>query len=594
MASFSAAFPYLSRDPFAALTGLVGLVFVLVLLFDFDISKNEDRNNHAARCLQRARWAALTVPAVVAAFLLLELPAGSPARYSVAASSLIAQVLFLHWAVNGRLKWRIVAAAFTLWALALMLFWPSVQVIAVLVSLTSFISFLMIPRKPNKQGREDHWWDMLGDHPGRILFATFFLLSLAGTLLLMIPASTQGGTIELIDAVFTAVSAVCVTGLIVLDTPNDFTLLGQIFILLLIQLGGLGIMSITTIALQVMGRRLSLRHERLLVAMTDTSHQDLLQALATILKFTLVAEVLGALFLSLLFYAEGDPISQAIWRGLFTAVSAFCNAGFALQTDSLIPYQSNPWVLHIVAGLIVSGGMAPATSLMVPRWLSRKPVPIAPRLALITTVILLAGGTFFVLAFEWNGVLGGLSLSDKIQNAWFQSVTLRTAGFNSVDIASISGPMFLIMTAFMFIGGSPGGTAGGVKTTTISILALTFWSNITNRNQIIFQNRRIQSATIYRAITVLGAGGAIWFGVVLMLQVTQEIPARDLIFEATSALATVGLSTGATSLLDAIGKVIIIFAMFAGRIGPITLFMLLNDEQAIADNRHPMISVSIT
>jgi trk system potassium uptake protein TrkH len=387
---------------------------------------------------------------------------------------------------------------------------------------------------------------------------------------------------------------VCVTGLVVLDTPNDFTLVGQIFILLLIQLGGLGIMSITTVALQAMGRRLSLKHERLLASMTDTNHQDLIRALATILKFTLLAEGLGALSLTMLFYASGDQFSQALWRGLFTAVSAFCNAGFALQTDSLIPYQANPFVLHIVAGLIVFGGMAPATSLIVPKWVRGKPVPISARIALITTVALLIAGTFFVLAFEWNGVLGGLSIVDKIQNAWFQSVTLRTAGFNSVDIANISSPTLLIMIAFMFIGGSPGGTAGGVKTTTIGILAMTFWSNVTNQNQIITQNRRIHSGTIYRAVTVLVSGMAIWFVVVLMLQVTQEISSRDLIFEATSAIGTVGLSTGATPLLDEIGKVIIIIAMFAGRIGPITLFMLLNDDQAVSDTRHPVESVSIT
>jgi trk system potassium uptake protein TrkH len=150
------------------------------------------------------------------------------------------------------------------------------------------------------------------------------------------------------------------------------------------------------------------------------------------------------------------------------------------------------------------------------------------------------------------------------------------------------------MIAFMFIGGSPGGTAGGVKTTTIGILAMTFWSNISNQNQIITQKRRIHSGTIYRAVTVVDAGAAMWFLVILMLEVTQEISSRDIIFEATSALGTVGLSTGATPLLDEIGKVIIIIAMFVGRIGPITLFMLLNDEQAVSDTRYPIETVSIT
>jgi trk system potassium uptake protein TrkH len=594
VASYITAFPYLSTSPFAALTGSVGLVFVAAMLFDFDIRITGERSNHVERCLQRARWAALTVPAVVVVSLPLELSASSPALYIFAASSLIAQSLFLHWAVKMRSKPRIALSAIGILAIVLLLLWPSAMSVAGMVGIVSLINLMMIPSYRNILEREDHWWDVLVNHPGRILFTTFFILCTVGSLLLTVPASTENGAIDLVDAIFTSVSAVCVTGLVVLDTPNDFTLVGQIFILLLIQLGGLGIMSITTVALQAMGRRLSLKHERLLASMTDTNHQDLIRALATILKFTLLAEGLGALSLTMLFYASGDQFSQALWRGLFTAVSAFCNAGFALQTDSLIPYQANPFVLHIVAGLIVFGGMAPATSLIVPKWVRGKPVPISARIALITTVALLIAGTFFVLAFEWNGVLGGLSIVDKIQNAWFQSVTLRTAGFNSVDIANISSPTLLIMIAFMFIGGSPGGTAGGVKTTTIGILAMTFWSNVTNQNQIITQNRRIHSGTIYRAVTVLVSGMAIWFVVVLMLQVTQEISSRDLIFEATSAIGTVGLSTGATPLLDEIGKVIIIIAMFAGRIGPITLFMLLNDDQAVSDTRHPVESVSIT
>jgi trk system potassium uptake protein TrkH len=190
--------------------------------------------------------------------------------------------------------------------------------------------------------------------------------------------------------------------------------------------------------------------------------------------------------------------------------------------------------------------------------------------------------------------LAGLSFFDKIQNAWFQSVTLRTAGFNSVDIAAVTSPTFLIMICFMFIGGSPGGTAGGVKTTTIGILALTFWTNITNRKNIIIQNRKIRSATIYQAITVVVSGIVIWLAAVLMLEATQQISARDIIFEATSAIATVGLSTGATSQLDEIGKIIIIIAMFVGRIGPITLFMLLSDEQTSTSSQYLDVKISLT
>jgi trk system potassium uptake protein TrkH len=594
IASYAAAFPHLSTDPFAALAGTVLLIFLANALLDFSIISAGEPSNHAQRCFQRARWAALTVPAVVAVSLLLKASFNSPAAYVAAASSIIAQSLFLHWSLTIKSKRHIALSLLGISAILFCLHKFSATGVIGIAVFFSLISLLMMPRYRGILAQEEHWWAVLVNHPGRILFTTFFSLCMMGSLLLAIPASTGNGAIEFIDAVFTSVSAVCVTGLIVLDTPNDFNLIGQIFILLLIQLGGLGIMSITTVALHAMGRRLSLKHERLLVSMTDTSHKDLIRSLSTILKFTFFAEGLGVIFLTISFCWRGDQFIQALWRGVFTAVSAFCNAGFALQSDSLITYQSNPLVLHIVAGLIVFGGMAPATSLVVPRWVTGKSIPIPARIALITSVVLLITGTFFVLVFEWNGVLSDLSIIDKIQNAWFQSVTLRTAGFNSVDIAKISSPTFLIMIAFMFIGGSPGGTAGGVKTTTIGILAMTFWSNISNQNQVITQNRRIHSRTIYRAVTVVISGAAIWFFVILMLEVTQEISSRDLIFEATSALGTVGLSTGATPLLDEIGKVIIIIAMFVGRIGPITLFMLLNDEQAVSDTRYPVESLSIT
>ncbi|MFO7913692.1 MAG: potassium transporter TrkG, partial [Desulfotignum sp.] len=337
------------------------------------------------------------------------------------------------------------------------------------------------------------FWEIFLSHPARVLVVTFLGLCTMGTLLLLLPIAAENRAIGFVDAAFTAVSAVCVTGLIVLDTPNDFTGYGQFFILVLIQLGGLGIMGITTVGLHTMGRRLSLTHERVLASIADTSHKDLVHSLITILKFTFAAEGMGAIMLTFLFYTAGDTAAQAAWRGIFTAVSAFCNAGFALQSDSLMSYHTKPLVLHTVAILIIFGGMAPATSLVIPRWLSGKNVPIPARIALTASIVLLVLGTVFIMAFEWGGLLAGLSIPDKIQNAWFQSVTLRTAGFNSLDIAAIAHPTFLFMLVFMFIGGSPGGTAGGVKTTTIGILAMTFFANITNRKEVILQNRRISA-----------------------------------------------------------------------------------------------------
>ena len=595
LAGYGAISPFLATSPFVALAVSVCLIYVGTVLLQFNARRTGNQTTHPERCLQRARCGALAVLAVAALSIMFAPATNDLALYCMATAAFIAQGLFLHWAVTAKSWWRIVSSVISISAVGLFLEMLSVQHFNALIVLLSLGGILMMPparEKPLTQ--EEQWWEALLNHPARILIATFFILCLFGSVLLSMPAATTRGTISLIDAAFTSVSAVCVTGLIVLDTPNDFTFMGQGFILILIQLGGLGIMSITTVALHAMGRRLSLKHEKLLTSMTDTSHQDLISSLGVILKFTAIVESVGMILLAITFYFSGDTPAQAIWRGMFTAVSAFCNAGFALQSDSLIPYQANPFVLHTVASLIIFGGMAPATSLVIPRWLAGKVVPIPAKIALVVTSVLLICGTIFILIFEWNGVLSGFSLVDKCQNAWFQSVTLRTAGFNSVDIVNISGPSFLVMLFFMFVGGSPGGTAGGVKTTAIGILAMTFWANITNQKQIVTQRRRIHVETVYRAVTVVIAGAAIWCLVVMMLEVTQSINSRDLIFEATSALGTVGLSTGATPLLDEIGKVIVIIAMFVGRIGPVSLFMLLNDEQAASDTRYPVERVSIT
>ena len=453
--------------------------------------------------------------------------------------------------------------------------------------------FLLSGPISTSDGREK-WWESLFYHPARLLLLTFLFLCFLGTLFLVIPASTRPGHIALVDAAFTSVSAVCVTGLVVLDTPEMFTGLGQALILLLIQLGGLGIMSIAAVALQAMGRRLSIRHERVLTRLGDTAHKDLLAALGIIIKFTFVMEGIGGLLLTGIFVHAGDTLWEGVWRGVFTAVSAFCNAGFSLQSDSLVNYRSNPMVLHVVGVLIIFGGMAPATSLIFPKWVAGKRIPVAPRIVLTTTTVMLISGTVFLLAFEWNGILSGLSVMDKINNAWFQSVTLRTAGFNSVPIAGLAGPTFVVMIWFMFIGGSPGGTAGGVKTATIGVLAITFWSHINNRSSVLFQNRRLPPSVVYRAITMVASVAIIWFVAVIMLEVTQQIPARDIIFEATSAMGTVGLSTGATARLDEIGKVIVMMAMFAGRIGPMTLFMLLSEDVTKTEADRPDATINLT
>lgn len=573
--------PYLSSNPATALVGAVIYIAALHNLSDFKIRRSFTRSgDEQERGLQRTRWASISLIGLSLAVFLAGAGTGSSSNYSLLVAALITQALSINWSISQSSNMHkmlcIVVNCLTL-TTTIFLFKEDITWIGTLI--VGLTLWLLMPDSVEAADNPSDWWEPLLNHPGRVTLVTFALLCLLGTLLLMLPTAASGSQISLINAAFTSVSAVCVTGLIVLDTPNDFSFLGQFFIILLIQLGGLGIMTVTTVALHALGRRLSLSQERVLASTFNSDHQSLVSSLKQILAFTAVMEIGGAVILSLLFYRHGIAAGDAIWKGIFTSISAFCNAGFALQSDSLIPYQKNALILHTVAVLIVCGGIAPAVTLIIPRWLTGKSVPVAARIALVTSVALLIFGTFVFLAFEWNGVLQNLSLLEKIHNAWFQSVTLRTAGFNSVPLENVISPTFLVMICMMFIGGSPGGTAGGVKTTTFGVLAATFWSCALGYDDISLQNRRILPETVFKAVTTVVAGMLVLFLVTLMLEITQFIGARDLIFEATSALGTVGLSTGATGKLDSIGKIIIMFAMFAGRVGPVTLFTLLSRER---------------
>jgi trk system potassium uptake protein TrkH len=264
-------------------------------------------------------------------------------------------------------------------------------------------------------------------------------------------------------------------------------------------------------------------------------------------------------------------------------VSAFCNAGFALETASLMAHQRSPLVLAIVGALIVLGGLAPGVVSSFPELLRRDVLPLQTRLVWWMTFLLLGAGFAVYLAFEWSHSLAELPWWHKLSNAAFQSATLRTAGFNSVDLTATHPATQVFMIALMFIGGSPGGTAGGIKTTTAALLMLAVMASLRGRLDVTVLRRRVVHTSIYRAAAVATVGVLSAVAVVLALMLTQRLPPEMATFEAVSALATVGLSTGGTALLDGVGKVIIMLAMFVGRVGPLTLFLLLGEHR---EHRH--------
>lgn len=593
--SFIVLVPFMADRPIIALLGSIGTISSSLLLIHFKV-KTESifEIKDVDICRQRLQGSIYAILAIILLAIFIDKINVIFFSGTFVASVLIGQILLIHYVLLKYLSHiRIILVILSVLISILLIISMQTEYPFIIAFINSLLVIFFLQHSKPSSMFSDYWLVTLLNNPARILLATFLGLCIVGTLLLLTPAATNN-SIATIDAAFTAVSAVCVTGLIVLDTPNDYTFWGQLFILLLIQLGGLGIMSIASIALFILGKKLSVLQENLLTSITNVERKDMFESLKIILKFTFIAEAIGSIILTLLYFTSGDSFLQALWRGVFTSISAFCNAGFALQTDSLIPYQNNPFILHTVALLIIFGGIAPAISILLPGWVLRKHVPVTAHISFLTTVILLFLGALLLLAFEWNGVLADFSFVDKLNNAWFQSATLRTAGFNSVDISRIGDPSCLLMVCLMFIGGSPGGTAGGVKTTTITILFITFLTYVFNRNDIIVKNRRITSDTINQAITIVFSGFIFWIIIIIMLELTQQILSRDIIFEATSAIGTVGLSTGATMKLDEIGKIIIMIAMFVGRLGPITLFILLSEGKSTSISRYPEAKVILT
>jgi trk system potassium uptake protein TrkH len=379
------------------------------------------------------------------------------------------------------------------------------------------------------------------------------------------------------------VSATCVTGLIVVDTPSQFGPLGQAVLLGLMQTGGLGIMTFSAAAWLALGRRLSLRHEGAvaeLVSAEDSRH--LRNALWRILLVSFVSELGGAALLTLRFLMRGEPFGAALWRGVFTAVSAFCNAGFALQSDNLVSLQRDHLVIAAVGTLIVVGGLSPAAVVALPALVRRRRTALQVKLVVAATVVLLVGGAIGIAALEWGNALRDLTFAEKLHNAWFHSVTPRTAGFNSLPMEALRPPTLALTVALMFIGGSPGGTAGGIKTVTAAVLALAVAATFRGRPEASAFGRRIPHAMLYRAASITTVSLVVVGVATTLLLLTQPASSSALLFEVVSALGTVGLSVGATARLDAIGKVVIMLCMFVGRVGPLTMFFFLAGQRRTA------------
>ena len=417
--------------------------------------------------------------------------------------------------------------------------------------------------------------------------------SLLGAGLLWLPVATAPGeSTSFVTALFTATSAVCVTGLNVVDTATHWSTFGELVILGLIQVGGFGIIAVSSLLVAVLARRLGLRQRLIAVAETGAlDMSDVRRLLLRVAKLTLVIEVLGALLLAVRFAVSHDePVGRAAYLGVFHSISAFNNAGFALFSDSLIGYQRDSFILVVIAAAIVIGGLGlPVWSQIGKHRLQTHRWSLHAKLTVTTVIGLILVGWALFAWFEWTNpdTLGELSAWDSAINAFFHSVTPRTAGFNSVDIASLREPSRLLTESLMFIGGGSASTAGGIKVTTFAVLGWVMWAEARGDPDVVVFDRRIPQMAQRQALTVALLAIGVVIGATMLLLATSPLPRADLMFEVISALATVGLSANLTPLLSTTSQLVIIALMIIGRIGPITLFAALVLRERDRLYRHP-------
>ncbi len=420
--------------------------------------------------------------------------------------------------------------------------------------------------------------------PAQLIIVSFATIILFGSFLLYLPYSrAQGTDLRYIDALFTSTSAVCVTGLIVVDTPTAFSRIGQIFLIMLIQAGGLGIMTIAAFIQVSLGSQMSLYGRFSTASLLDQGDlKNLYGIIRAIVRTTFLLEFVGILMFLPYFMHHIQGGFEALFHSVFHSVSAFCNAGFSLYTDSFTRADSIVWPNIVLISLIVSGGLG----FTVLRNLGRRIVlgekerlTVQTRIVLISTVSLLFFGAVNFYLFERDHILSGMRPYERFLASLFQSVTARTAGFNTVDIAGLRPITLFMMSILMFVGASPGSTGGGIKTTTFFILILSIITILRDQRFNTIFRRRIPFQVVNRAFAILVAAIALVIFGTLLLGFVEKFNFIQIYFETISAFGTVGLSTGITSHLSDFGKIVIMVLMFVGRIGPLTMVLAIRNLQ---------------
>lgn len=433
-------------------------------------------------------------------------------------------------------------------------------------------------------------WEHHSMRPTRQIVLSFLAVILIGSVLLMLPICNNKTPTSYLNNLFVATSATCVTGLVPVVTSEQFNLVGQIVIIILIQIGGLGFLTFLNLLLMMIKKKLSLTNKIVLQeALNQPSLNDIPKFVKNVIKYTFVVEGLGAIILSFVFIPDYGMV-KGIYYSIFHSISAFCNAGFdVLGPNSLVGYQTNVIINLVIPGLIIMGGLGFVVWFDVAHCIKKEyhkmskfnkrhlinSFSLHTKLVLVTTIVLLIVGTVLFYLCEFNNLktIGNMPLFDQIQISYFQSATLRTAGFATVDMSCLNPATKFMMCVLMFIGGSPAGTAGGIKTVTFAIGILEVYNIYHGRKEVTAFSRRIPKRLIVRSFAIISMALTIVIVSIFTLSISEQAPFIDICFEVVSAGATVGLTASLTPHLSVIGKIIIIILMYIGRIGPITMMI---------------------
>lgn len=432
-------------------------------------------------------------------------------------------------------------------------------------------------------------------NPYQVLVLGFLMLILTGAVLLSTPWAVKDGGIDWLTALFTATSAVCVTGLVVVDTQTHWSMFGQIVIIILIQIGGLGIMSFTTFFALLLGKKIQLKQRILMQqALNKSSIEGVVNIFRHLLVFTFVFEAIGAAILAV-HWAPSLGLPKALWYGVFHSISAFNNAGFDLFGNfSSLTYYANDFITNIViSSLIIAGGLGFIVLYELYSFKRTRRLSVYSKLVLLTTGALIFSGTVLIAVSEYNHALSQLTPAGKVIASYFQAVTPRTAGFNTIDLNSLYLSTQLLIVFLMFVGGSPGSTAGGIKTTTFIMLWLVIYNNLRGKRNIELFRRSVETEDVYRALSIALLSLFFILMMTFLLSFCQQADLMKIMFEVVSALGTVGLTLGLTPDLTDWGQILIIITMFVGRLGPLTIGFAFIYQKKKPDMKYPSTRIMV-